>query len=322
MKKHRLLKAAAAGSALYAGVCGLVFYEVFNRNATIPNKIYESQRPKPAPDAAPQPEDERLAWMKEQQFTEVTLTNADGHTLKAFYLPADTDSDRYAVCAHGYRCHGRREFRYITKFYHDRGFHVLLVDHRASGDSEGAWITFGKKESEDLLLWINWIKKAKNASPRIVLHGVSMGAATVLMLSDRPELLPYVKYIVSDCSYTTAPNQYSSVLEKANIPSRLVISGVNVFNRVFSGFSLYEAAPIEHVSDALVPILFVHGGADDFVPTTMVYKNYDACPTDKDLLIVDGAGHAESYQTNPAAYDEKMEAFMHKYLDAVPAETA
>ena len=159
MKKHSLRKAAAVGTAVYAGVCGLLFYEVFNRNATIPGKIYESKHKKKTSGASQQQEDERLTWMKEQQFTEVTLHNAAGHTLKAFYLPADTESDRYAVCAHGYRCHGRREFRYITKFYHDRGFNVLLVDHRASGESEGAWITFGKKESEDLLLWINWIKK-------------------------------------------------------------------------------------------------------------------------------------------------------------------
>ena len=319
MKKHRLFKAAAFGTAVYAGVCGLLHYEIFNRKATIPGKIYESSRPKPANDTAPQPEDERLAWMKAQQFTEYTLQNADGQTLKAFFLPADTDSDRYAICSHGYRCHGRREFRYITKFYHDRGFNVLMVDHRAHGDSEGAWITFGKKESEDLLLWIDWVKSEKNADAQIVLHGVSMGAATVLMLSDRTEILPNVKYIVSDCAFTTVYDQFRSVIEKTRIPFRPLFAGVDVVNRALTGFSLQDASPITHVQNACVPILFVHGAADDFVPTEMGKINYEACTSEKDLLLVDGAGHAESYQTDSAAYDAKMEAFMDKYLSASPS---
>ena len=321
MKAKTLFRTAALGAAAYAGVSGLVFYEVFHRKATIPGKIFEKSHP-PKENNAEQPVDARLEWMATQSFQEYTLQNADGKTLKAFYLPADTDSDRYVICAHGYRSRGKREFRYMTKYYHDKGFHVLLVDHRASGDSEGAFISFGIKESEDLLLWLDFVRNEMNPAAQIVLHGVSMGAATVLMLSDRQEILPHVKYIVSDCAFTRVTDQFRSVLEKSNIPFSALFAGVNAVNRLIAGYSLLDAQPIEHVKHACVPILFIHGAADDFVPTWMGQENFDACTSPKDLLLVDGAGHAESYPTDSAAYEAKLNEFMDKYLCQRTAERA
>ena len=324
MKAKRILGAAAtAGAAVYAGACGLLFYEIFHRKATIPGKIFDKTNPPQTRDDVPQQDedaqaqtDSRLEWMQAQSFREVTLQSADGKTtLKAHYLPAETQTDHYVICAHGYRSHGRREFRLLAKYYHDRGFNILLVDHRASGESGGALITFGVKESADLLRWIDWVRD-ECASAQIVLHGISMGAATVLMLSDREEILPNVKYIVSDCAFTGVTDQFRSVLQKADIPSRALIASVDVFNRLFSGFSLYDAQPKDHVQNACVPILFTHGGGDDFVPTEMGYENYAVCTSPKALLIVDGAGHARSYPTDSARYEEMLRSFEEQYLDA------
>ena len=321
MKAKTILRTAALGASVYAGACGLLFYEVFHRNATIPGRIYSKQHAPTQENEAPAV-DAREAWLKEQSFEVLTLPNADGKVLTAFFLPADTDNDRYAVCAHGYRSRGKREFRLMTKYYHDKGFHVLLVDHRASGDSDGSFITFGKRESEDLLLWLDYIRREKDPDARIVLHGVSMGAATVLMLSDNPAILPNVRYIVSDCSFTAATEQFRSVLQNTKLPFPVLMAGVNTVNRVVSGFSLYDVNPIAHVQNACVPILFIHGGADDFVPTRMGLENYEACTSAKDLLIVDGAGHAESYPTDSAAYEAKLDEFADRYLYTDTAETA
>lgn len=318
MKKHRILGAAALGTAVYAGVCGLLHYEVFHRNATLPTKIFNSQQKKTGGDT-PAPLDPREEWMKAQSFDIWTLNNADGITLTAFYLPPEAPSDRWALCAHGYRSRGRREFRRITKFYHDHGFHVLLVDHRASGDSGGSRITFGEKESADLKLWLNRIRTQTDGAAEVVLHGVSMGAATVMLLSDDAEILPQVKFITADCGFTSVTDEFEGVLASANIPSGALMAGVDAINRLVSGFSLRDVRPIDHVSHALVPILFIHGAADTFVPTEMSQRNYEACTSEKAILLVEGAAHAESYSTDPDAYDAMLEEFIGKYMTAETA---
>ncbi len=316
-KKNRakkLLIGSAAVGAAFAGLCGLVHYEIFDRKATIPTRAFESNKSKI--EGPPLPPDPREAWLKEQTFEEHTMQSAlDGTTLQGYYLPADTVSDRFVVCSHGYRSRGKREFRLMTKFYHDKGYNVLLVDHRASGESDGRRITFGMKESADLLQWIDWVRDEKCADAQIVLHGVSMGAATVLLLSDREEILPNVKFIVADCAYTGVVDEFRGVLEKAHIPHRALIAGVDAVNRVSSGFSLHAVSPNESVKHAVVPILFIHGKSDTFVPTQMSRENYAACTTEKDLLLVDGAAHASSYPTDSAAYEAKLEKFMDKYVD-------
>ena len=310
---RKLLIGSAVAGTVYAGLCGLVHYEIFHRKATLPTRVFESNKDKI--EGPPAPPDARETWLKEQKFEEhVLLSDLDGCALQGYYLPAETDSDRYVVCSHGYRSRGKREFRLMTKFYHDKGFNVLLVDHRASGESDGNRITFGKKESADLLQWINWVRKEKCPSAQIVLHGVSMGAATVLMLSDREELLPNVKFIVSDCAYTSVVNEFTGVLQSGHVPHRALIAGVDAVNRIASGFSLRTVSPIECVKHAVVPILFIHGKSDSFVPTQMSRENYAACTSEKDLLLVDGAAHASSYPTDSAAYEAKLEKFMDRYL--------
>lgn len=320
MKKHRILKTAVVGTALYAGVCSLLHYEIFHKNATIPTRIFNSNKAKFVGEE-PAEIDEREAWMKEQSFQTKELVNADSMTLKAFYLPPDTESDRWALCSHGYRSRGQREFRRMTKFYHDHGFHVLLVDHRASGDSEGSYITFGQKESADLLLWLDYIRTQTGGSASVVMHGVSMGAATVLMLCDNAAILPQVKFIVADCGFTSVTDEFEGVLQQMHIPSRALMAGVDAVNRLVSGFSLRDVRPNDHVRNALVPILFVHGNSDTFVPTELSKKNYEDCTSPKALLLVDGAAHAESYPADPDAYDAMLEQFIGDYMtaDACPA---
>lgn len=317
-----LIGTAAAGIGIYAGFCTLLFHEIFHRDATLPGKIFEkSQKKGKSADDGPKELDPREAWLKAQDVQNFTLEGTDGHTLTAHYIPAAVPSGRWALCAHGYRSRGLREFRLMAKYYHDAGYHVLLVDHRASGESEGKYITFGAKESADLLRWLDWIRTEKNADAEVVLHGVSMGAATVMMLSDREEILPNVKFIVADCGFTSVTDEFSSVLESAHVPHRALIGTVGAINRAISGFPFSEAAPCAHVCNAVVPMLFIHGDADTFVPTRMSLENYEACTSEKSLLIVSGASHAGSYPTDSEAYEHAIDEFALRYLTPLPTES-
>ena len=314
--KHKILAATAASLAgAHLALSAFAFYEVLNRNAKIPGKVNtlmkKSSDKKPS---EPKPVDERVEWMHEQDFIKYEMTNSRGQKLAGHYLPADKPTDRFVLGSHGYRNRGKGEFRFITKFYHDSGFNVLLVDHVASGDSEGEYITFGYQESTDMLEWVEFMKKEFGNDIQIVLHGFSMGSATVTMMSKEKALLPNVKFIVADCGFTTVPEQFTNVLKSYHVPAYLLIATVDLICRIGQGYSIKKISPLDDVRSAVIPMLFVHGKGDTFVNFDMVYRLYDACPAEKDILTVEGAGHTQSYVKDTAAYEQKLIEFTNKYM--------
>lgn len=315
MKKSTPLKILAVGGALYAATAYLTFYEIMNRNATIPQKAFERSMKDIIQGISE--DNERVTWFKEQSFDEYSITNNDGHKLNAYFIKADKPSDKYIICAHGYRSCAKGEFRYISKFLHDNGFNILLVNHRACGESEGKYLTFGFKESEDLLLWVQFLNDRFGSDISIGLYGISMGCATVTMLSGNSNLPANVKFVIADCGYTSAKDEFSYNLQKAHIPDWLIMDSVNLINKAVAGCSLDDMSPISAVKNSKVPTLFIHGGKDDFVPTSMVYRLFDACPAPKDLFIAQGAGHAESYQRCTEEYENNFKEFTEKYLEEI-----
>lgn len=309
-KKTALAITAAAGAAAHIGFSCLTFYEVFGRNASLPGMINEKQK-KIKGDGNVDP---RVKWMHAQKFKEYFLTNEKGIKLCGYYLPSETPSNKFVLCAHGYRSRGSGEFRFVSKFYHENGFNIFLVDHRASGDSEGNTITFGKYESEDLLRWSNFLIEEFGDEIEIMLHGISMGAATTLLLCGNDKLSDKVKFAVADCSYASVVGQFTDVLKSAKVPSTLLINTVDVINRVVNGFSFRSVKPVDAVKNAQVPILFIHGTKDGFVPVKNVFKLYDACSSEKDMLLVTGAGHSASYRKNTPSYEAKVLEFTKKYM--------
>lgn len=310
-KKNLALVPAAAAAAFHLGFSAYTFYEVFGRNAKLPGKINDDIKKN---DPARISVDPRVEWMHNQEFTKFTIKNDRGETLSADFLKADTDSKKFILASHGYRSRGIGEFRFISKFYHEHGYNLLLVDHIASGDSEGKYISFGHYESRDLLLWAKFLIENFGEDISIILHGVSMGCATVLMLAGNYELPENVKFVISDCGYSSAKEQFKSVLDKYHVPSKALISTVFLINKAKCGFSLSDVSPIEAVKKIKIPVLFIHGDKDGLVPLEMAKKMYNTCMTEKELLIVSGAGHAESYRKDPAAYEEKILSFTEKYI--------
>ncbi len=312
MKKSTPFKILAAGGAAYAAISYAVYFELMNRKATIPNKAFEMSIKDIVPGIPD--DDERLIWFNEQSFDEYEITNACGNKLKAYMLKADEPSDKYIVCAHGYRSNGKAEFRYASKFLHEQGYNILLVDHRASGQSEGNHITFGFKEAEDLFLWIQFLLDRFSKDIKIGLYGISMGCATITMLCGNHNLPENVKFAVADCGYTSVNDEFRFHLKNVHIPSVPIMNTVDFFNKTFSGCYLSEMDPLSSVKYSNIPTLFIHGGKDEFVPTEMVYRLFDACPAPKDLFIAPGAAHAESYQRCTDEYEKKFIEFTEKYI--------
>ena len=209
--------------------------------------------------------------------------------------------------------HFETEYAYYIKFYHDLGFHILLPDNRAHGESEGQYIGFGWLDRLDCIQWIHQVKDYFHKDLQIVLHGISMGSATVLMASGE-ELPSDVKCIISDCGFTSVLDEFKHELHQRHIPASLVLPTATLLSKKRVGYSFKEASTIEQVKKSKTPTLFIHGDRDNFVPTYMVYDLYNACSADKDLLIVEGAGHAQSYLVDPKLCESTIIEFMNKYI--------
>lgn len=312
--KTALIAAAAAGA--YSALAGLVYYEVMSRKARISPFIFSlaDRQAQKKPDYKPYEETDGEKWFNKQQLIEFTRTNEENHALKAYFLPAENDSKKFVFLSHGYRSSAKGEFGRFTKFYHDNGINVFMIDHQASGESEGGLITFGQREARDGLEWLGFMTDTFGDDIEIFLHGISMGCATVTVMTGSDALPKNVKFTVADCGYTSMTDEFKSNLDKAHVPAFPLLNAVSVIHKAASGMDINEAAPIDMIKNAKVPVLFIHGADDDFVPTAMVFELYGACSSEKDLLIIDGAEHAESYKKDPASYEAKVKEFMDKYL--------
>jgi len=242
--------------------------------------------------------------------TEWTLSmKGEKRVATAFYAREKTN--KWVILVHGY-CRDQRYTWYYADVYLRNGYNVLTPDLNASGGSEGQYLTMGVKESDDI---VGWSRKLAAEAPnaRIALHGVSMGAATVLMAAQKA--LPQQVYaVVEDCGYTSAYDMFSMKLkEMFGLPEFPVLGLVNVVGRVKTGIYLSEAAPIKKLADCRLPMLFIHGDKDKLIPVAMVDELYGACKANvKEKYIAKGAGHARSMSTNPEVYFKKVFAFLNK----------
>lgn len=240
----------------------------------------------------------------------VHISSADGLDLVGDIVMTEEPSDRWVILVHGYTA--RRIYMYsYAMIYSQRGYNVLLPDMRAHGDSEGDYIGMGWLDRKDMLLWTDLICE-RNSDAEIILHGVSMGGATVMMTSGE-ELPENVVAVVDDCGYTSVWDIFSDELEYLfGLPDFPFLYTANVISKMRAGYTFTEASAIEQITKTKLPVLFIHGSEDNFVHTDMVYELYDACPTEKDMMIVENAGHGQAYYYDPEGYEEKIFEFIEK----------
>ena len=233
-----------------------------------------------------------------------TLESFDGLKLHAKKFSSAENSNRWAILIHGYGRDGTFAYDYAEE-YLKRGWNVLVPDLRAAGQSEGKFITMGALESQDIFDWAQKIPP----DAKIILHGVSMGAATALMTAAKNP--KNVVSVVEDCGYTSAYEMFSAQLEKIfGLPEYPVMPCANLVCKFKTGIKISDAAPLEVVDKIKVPILFIHGDEDKLVPFEMMTELYDKAAAPKEKFIVEGAGHADAKRKNPAAYFDKVFKFL------------
>ena len=250
-------------------------------------------------------------WLEEKSnYSDKYIESYDKLQLHSYVVTQN--SNKWAIVVHGYGGSGKL-MSDKSKYFYDMGYNVLIPDLRGHGKSEGDYIGMGWKDRLDIISWINFIIK-ENPNAEIVLHGTSMGAATVLMTSG--ENLPSnVKAIVADCAYTSAWDEFSYQLESyLKVPSSYILNVTNMVTKLKAGYSLKEASALESVKKATVPILFIHGDKDKFVPYSMMDKLYDATSSPKEKLTIEGGEHANSDLVSPFLYWLTVEDFLNQYV--------
>lgn len=251
-------------------------------------------------------------WLSKQNLEELTIQSKDGLNLFGEICVTDKASHKWAIVIHGYTSRHDDMWNY-GKIFADHGYNLLLPDMRAHGRSEGDYIGMGWPDRKDVLLWIDQVI-SRDPQAEIALYGISMGGATVMMTSGE-DLPSNVKVIVEDCGYTSVWDIFSDEMKALfKLPDFPLLHTASVISTFRAGYNFAEASSLKQLKNAKVPIFFIHGGEDNFVHTDMVYKNYDACPTEKDIWVVDNAGHGQSYYYQPEQYRTKVYGFIDKYL--------
>ncbi len=247
------------------------------------------------------------------RFETMHIKSDDGLTLTGYFVPAETNSDKLAVLAHGFAVDAKNTGD-LACFFHSQGFHVFAADDRAHGKSEGKYRGMGWLDRKDYLKWMDVLIQKLGKNVRIILQGASMGGATVMMLSG--EKLPdNVKAVIADCGYTSAKEEFMYQI-KHQFPHfpKFLVNLVSLEAKIRAGYSLEEASALKQVKKSKVPIFFIHGDSDSFVPVGMVYKLHEAANCEKRLWVVPGAEHGLSYNVAEAEYEKRIKEFYGRYI--------
>lgn len=248
-------------------------------------------------------------------FRDTVITNRNGYKLHGVYAPAadPANAKGTAIVVHGYT-DNHLCFMNLGRMYRDSlNYNVLLPDLYYHGYSEGKSIQMGWFDRLDIKEWIP-VAHEIWGDEKMVIHGVSMGGATTMMISGEPDLPDYVKAFVDDCGYSSVWDQFAHNLKQQfHLPPFPVLNSASIVCKARYGWGFKEASSMKQLEKCTKPVLFIHGEKDDFVPTAHVYKNYAAKRQGyKELWIAPGSAHAMAYKDHPADYTEKVRKFLTK----------
>lgn len=261
---------------------------------------------------------EKYPWMtdwldsiqRDSTLLDTFITNSRGLKMHAYYMPAPKATPNTAIIIHGYGCHGQTMLHIGYMYHHDLGYNILLPDLHAHGLSEGESIQMGWLDRLDVEEWLPVADSIFGGSTEMVLHGISMGAATTMMTSG-DALPPYVHAFVEDCGYTSAWDEFSSEMKKQfHLPAFPILHATSWLCQQRYGWTFQEASALDQVAKCTLPMLFIHGDEDTYVPTRMVYQLYEAKPEPKSMWIAPHSRHALSYQDHPNEYTRQVREFL------------
>jgi len=245
-----------------------------------------------------------IKWMKiarSMPRERLEIKSHDNLTLVGYYYEFKPDAP-IEILFHGYRGDGERDLAGGIERCFKIGRSAIIIDQRAHGESEGSIITFGIKERIDCISWVEYVIKKFGSDVKIILTGVSMGAATVMMAAG--EALPKnVVSVLADCGYTSPCEIIKKVIKDMHLPAGLLYPFVKLGALIFGKFNLEELSPIEAMKRTSLPVIFIHGDDDDFVPHDMSCRLYESCAArHKKMVTINGAGHGIAYPTNKELY--------------------
>lgn len=251
------------------------------------------------------------AWFAEHS-EDRWMESRDGLKLHALYLPQG-DSHKYAVICHGYGSIPQYGGRFAAWFY-DQGYSVLAPAARAHELSQGRYAGMGWPERRDIVAWVDTIVE-QDPQAEVVLFGVSMGGATVMMTAGE-DLPANVKCIIEDCGYSSVWDEFAVQLQDMfGLPTFPVLDTASLVCQIRAGYSFKQASAVEQLEKASLPMLFIHGEEDAFVPYSMLDVVYGACASpEKERLSVPGAAHGEAASADPELYWSTVEAFLAKHM--------
>ena len=245
---------------------------------------------------------------------EVSVTSFDGLKLYGKYFEYKKGAP-IEILFHGYRGSAERDMDGGVIRCLSKGRNALAIDHRASGRSEGKVISFGINESKDCISWVNYVIENIDRDAKIIITGISMGAATVMIAAGKEELPENVVAALADCGYTSSKEIIMKTVGEMKLPPKIMYPFIKLGARIFGGFNIDEVSPIESVARSKIPIIFIHGDVDDFVPHSMGKRNYEACTTEKRFVTIEGAGHATAFLVDSELYLTEIEDFFGKQLN-------
>lgn len=293
---------------LLFAVCAVVLNQLISlKTIRIPKIFYSLVAGNDGPNQYEEENKRAVKHFETLPLEELELHSESG-TLRAKLLVPEKSNGILVIACHGARSSGLGEFAFEADYFYNGGFTVLMPEHRGCGISDGKFMGYGTHESRDTMLWLDYAEK-RFPELSIFLLGVSMGAATVLMMSDKiPE--NSVKGIIADCSYTSAWDEFKYQLKVSfHLGTFPILYICDLLCRIYAHYSFKDASPVQCVKNAKVPVLFIHGTDDDFVPFYMEKELYSACTSKKKMVAVEGAVHARSYFKNSALYEKELNDF-------------
>lgn len=312
--------AAAAGGVLAAGAAASMIgaYTLFNR--VIPRQDEVRVDISEMADAEKWEEYIKIIHSVKEKLLErpsehITIRSRDNLTLHGDFFPAEKPTGRTAILFHGYTSCGMNDCSTMAEYFVENGYNALIVDHRSHGKSEGSYIGFGILDRYDCMKWIEYALTRLGEDSEIALFGVSMGASTVLMASGLDSFPNNVKAIISDCAFTSPYDVFKHILIRDyHLPPRPILAINEKLCRRKAGYGFRDCSTLAAVKKDVCPILFIHGKEDKFVPTRMTEENYSACAGEKEILLVENAGHAASLYENKELYEKTVTEFLHRYM--------
>lgn len=252
-------------------------------------------------------------WFDALQLRDNILVDAKGENVHAYILKQPAYSEKWAIVAHGYCGDPRAEAPFAKHFY-EKGYNILFPHMRAHENDEHRYCSMGYFDKDILCAWINYIV-TNDQDSQIIMHGVSMGASTVMMVTGE-QLPKNVKCAVADCGFSTLRGMIEFEMKTLmHLPTFPLLNAMNTVSKLRGKLDINKCSAVDAVKKSNTPTLFIHGTADDMVPYSMLDEVFNACTAEKDRLDVPGAVHTAAVAVDRDAYFAKLDEFTEKYVD-------